>query len=203
MRSKDVASKQTIISPPRLRILHYEHPLLREKARDVRAVGTREREMIAAMAETMYAAPGCGLAATQVGLMERIFVADIDYDRDDQTVERNLRVFINPEVVWESAEDESLREGCLSLPGLEGEVYRPSVIRVVYRDENFEQFEIEADGMLARVIQHENDHLNGIMFIDRLPMLKRKLLAGKLNKLKKETEQSMPEPGAKYPIALL
>jgi peptide deformylase len=194
--------RNTIISPPKFRILHYEHPLLREKARDVRGVGRRERELIAAMAETMYAAPGCGLAATQVGLLERIFVADIDYDRDDPSVERSLRVYINPEIVWESDEDESLREGCLSLPGLEAEVFRPERIRVVARDENFEEFTVDADGLLARVIQHENDHLQGIMFVDRLPLLKRKLLSVKLNKMNRDTESSMPPPGTTYPVII-
>lgn len=196
-----MADTGTLVSPPRLKILHYEHPLLRQVAREVAGVGPRERDLIAAMAETMYAAPGCGLAATQVGVLERIFVADIDYDREDPSIERNLRVFINPEIVWESDEDEPLREGCLSLPGLEGEVFRPQRIRVVARDENFKAFEVEADELLARVIQHETDHLNGIMFVDRMPVLKRSMLTLKLGKLKRETEQEFPTPlGCSYPI---
>jgi len=171
----------------KLKIIKYEHPLLRQKARKVERIGPRERELIAAMADTMYDAPGCGLAAPQVGVLEQIFVADADFDRDDPNSERHLRVFINPVIVWESEEDEPMKEGCLSIPGIEGEVYRPKRIIVRARDENFEPFELEADEMLARVIQHETDHLHGILFIDRMAKFKRSLLAGRLGKLRRDT----------------
>ncbi|MGI8908376.1 MAG: peptide deformylase [Candidatus Sumerlaeaceae bacterium] len=188
----------------KLKIIKYGHPLLREKAHDVKGVGTRERELIAAMAETMYTAHGIGLAATQVGVMERLFVVDVDQDRDDDAEDaegsRLLRVFINPEIVAESEEDEPFKEGCLSIPGIDGEVYRPTRVKVVARDENFQPFEIEADTLLARVIQHEHDHLNGVLFIDRLPLLKRPLVAGSLNKLKKEVLQELPLLSGEYPI---
>jgi peptide deformylase len=189
-----------------LKILKYGHPLLREKAHELKGVGSRERDLIAAMAETMYAARGIGLAATQVGVMDRLFVVDVDQDRseDDEDLHetRLLRVFINPEIVEESVEDEPFKEGCLSIPGLDGEVYRPSRVKVVARDENFESFEVEADELLARVIQHEYDHLNGVLFVDKLPLLKRPLVAGALGKIKKETLEELPSLPGEYPIWL-
>jgi peptide deformylase len=189
-----------------LKILKYGHPLLREKAHELKGVGSRERDLIAAMAETMYAARGIGLAATQVGVMERLFVVDVDQDRseDDEDVEetRLLRVFINPEIVEESVEDEPFKEGCLSIPGLDGEVYRPSRVKVIARDENFEPFEVEADELLARVIQHEYDHLNGVLFVDKLPLLKRPLIAGTLNKIKKQALDELPGLPGEYPVVV-
>jgi peptide deformylase len=184
----------------RLKILHYGHPLLREKAFDLKGVGRRECELIEAMAETMYSARGIGLAATQVGVLERLFIVDIDQE-DDDPLTRRLQVFINPEIVWESEEDEPFKEGCLSIPGVEGEVYRPKRIKVVARDENFEPFELEADGLLARVIQHENDHLNGVLFVDRLALLKRSEVAGTLSRLKKATLEELKSlEGVEYPL---
>lgn len=185
-----------------LKILHYGHPLLREKAFDLKGVGRRERELIAAMAETMYAAHGIGLAATQVGVLERLFIVDVDQEEEDPST-RRLRVFINPEIVWESEEDAPFEEGCLSVPGIHGEIYRPTRIRIFARDENFEPFEMEADELLARVIQHENDHLNGILFVDRLALLKRSEIAGDLNRLKRATLEELAQlHGREYPIPL-
>jgi peptide deformylase len=174
----------------RLKILHYGHPLLREKAQEIRQVGREERELIEAMAETMYEGRGIGLAATQVGVMKRLFVVDVDQD-EGKPESRRLRVFINPEIVWESEEDAPFEEGCLSLPGVYGEVYRPTRVRIVARDEHFEPFELEADEMLARVIQHENDHLDGVLFVDRLALLKRRDVAGELNRLKLATLEEL------------
>jgi peptide deformylase len=186
-----------------LKIIKYGHPLLREKARDVKSVGRREKDLIAAMTETMYHARGIGLAATQVGVMERLFVVDADQDREDEREEsRNLRVYINPEIIWESDEDEPFDEGCLSIPEVNGEVYRPNRIRISARDENFELFEEDADELLARVIQHETDHLNGVLFVDRMTLIKRSLLAGTLNKMKKSTLEEYPGLPKDYPIKL-
>lgn len=186
----------------RLKILHYGHPLLREKAFDVAGVGRRERELIEAMAETMYEARGIGLAATQVGVLQRLFLVDIDRDEEVPGSGR-LQVFINPEIVWESAEDAPFEEGCLSIPGVQAEVYRPKRIKVVARDEHFEPFEIEADDLLARVIQHEKDHLDGVLFVDRLAQAKRAALAGDLNKIKRSTLEELASlVGAEYPIVL-
>ncbi|MGB9691399.1 MAG: peptide deformylase [Candidatus Sumerlaeaceae bacterium] len=184
----------------RLKILHYGHPLLREKAFDLKKVGRRERELIEAMAETMYAAHGIGLAATQVGVLERLFLVDVDQEHDDP-VTRRLQVFINPEIVWESEEDAPFEEGCLSIPGVNGEVYRPKRVKVVARDENFEPFELEADELLARVIQHEYDHLNGILFVDRLALLHRTKVAGQLSKIKQAALDELAMlTGAEYPL---
>ena len=190
----------------RLKILQYGHPLLREKAADVKSIGTREKELFAAMAETMYAANGIGLAGPQVGVMERIFVLDIDQERSEDEEEsresRRLQVFVNPEIVWESEEDEPYEEGCLSIPNLHKEIYRPAVIKVVARDENFEEFEVEADELFARVIQHENDHLNGVMFVDHLSKISRALVAGELNRIKHATQEELPTLSGSYPIEL-
>jgi peptide deformylase len=185
-----------------LKILKYGHPLLRDKAFDVKALDRLTSELIEAMAETMYAARGIGLAATQVGVMQRLFVLDVDHDRDaeDPMSTRNLQVFINPEIVAESEEDEPYTEGCLSIPGMEGEVYRPSVIKIVARDQNFEPIETEIGEMAARVFQHERDHLDGVLFVDKLALIKRSLVAGQLNKMKRETLAELPELSDKYPI---
>jgi peptide deformylase len=208
-----------------LKILTYGHPLLRERAKELAATGERERDLIAAMAETMYENGGIGLAATQVGWMARLFLADVgpgdggevsDDDEDDDDAEtdgacqvaeedpdgrpRHLRVFINPQIIEESPEDEPFSEGCLSIPEVRGEVFRPLRVRVRARDENFEPFEFETGGLLARVIQHELDHLDGVLFVDKLPLLKRSLLAGQLNRIKQATLDELPTLGEKYPI---
>lgn len=185
-----------------LKIIRYGHPLLREKAFDVKRFGSRERELIAAMAETMYRAHGIGLAAPQVGVLERLFVVDVDQDNDaeDPIATRNLRVFVNPEIVFESDDDEPFKEGCLSIPEVEGEVYRPSRIRIVARDATFEPFELDADELLARVVQHENDHLNGILFVDKLAQLKRSLLGGQLGRLKKDSLAELSGLPDAYPL---
>lgn len=179
----------------RLKILQYGHPLLRHKALEIKSLGSREKDLIAAMAETMYAARGIGLAATQVGVMERLFVVDVDQVEDDDRAEssRLLQVFINPEILWESEEDEAFEEGCLSIPNVQKDVYRPEAVTIRALDENFEPFELETDGLLARVIQHELDHLDGVMFVDRLSQLKRALVAGELNKLKSATRAELDQ----------
>lgn len=190
-----------------LKIIQYGHPLLREKAKDIKQVGSREKELIRLMGETMYDARGIGLAAPQVGVMERLFVLDVDQgrrkDSNGKELERGrLQVFINPEIVWESEEDEPYDEGCLSITGIDGEVFRPSQIKVVARDENFELFEVEADELFARVIQHENDHLNGVLFVDHLKLARRTRIAGALNKLKKATLEELPSLSGEYPILI-
>lgn len=188
----------------RLKILQYGHPLLREKAFDVKQLGTREKDLIEAMADTMYGANGVGLAATQVGVMDRIFVLDVEQlqgkDAEDQVQSRRLQVFINPEIVWESEEDAPYEEGCLSIPELHRDVYRPETIKVIARDENFEQFEMEADDLLGRVIQHELDHLNGILFIDHLSKLSRAMVAGDLNRIKRAAQDELDKLEEQYPV---
>lgn len=164
----------------------YGDPCLREKAQAVEAVSEEVRQLVRDMGETMYGAKGIGLAAPQVGVGLRLFVSDVSYEReeDGSTVNRHLKAFINPEVVWESEEDEPYMEGCLSVPEVEGEVYRPSSIRLRYLDEKGKAHERLLEGIEARCAQHEIDHLDGILFVDRVAPLKRRLLAGKLNRLK-------------------
>ena len=130
---------------------------------------------------------------------------DDDDDDDDQIVGAydDLLVFINPEIIEESAEDGPYDEGCLSIPDVRGEVYRPLRVKMRAMDEHLEPFEVQADGLLARVIQHELDHLNGVLFVDHLPLMKRTLLAGDLNRLKKASLEELPSlEGMEYPIVL-
>jgi peptide deformylase len=182
-----------------LTVLTYGNDVLRKLSQSVERLTTDDRELISSLSETMYALRGVGLAATQVGVLKRILVLDVDQvlqqsaNGKPKKNARNLQVFINPEMLWESDEDEPFTEGCLSIPGIEAEVYRPVRIRVRYRDGTFEEKELETDGLLARVLQHEIDHLNGKLFVDRVSGMKRILMAGRLNRLKKETGERPPD----------
>ena len=149
-----------------LKILEYPDPRLRRVAAPVTAVTAEIRALVRDMAETMYAAPGIGLAATQVDVHKRVIVMDLSEARDE------LRVFIDPELVTAAGDVES-EEGCLSLPGYYDRVQRAAAIRVRALDADGKPFELEADGMLAVCIQHEMDHLIGKVFVDRLSPLKR------------------------------
>jgi len=158
-----------------LTILEYPDPRLKKVAAPVAAVTADVRNLVRDMAETMYAAPGVGLAATQVNVHKRVIVIDISEHKDD------LRVFINPEIL--SAEGEAeCEEGCLSVPGYYDKVTRAERVRVRALDEHGETFELDADGMLAVCIQHEMDHLVGKVFVEYLSPLKRARLAAKLRK---------------------
>lgn len=178
-------------------VLTYGDDTLRKVSKPVELLTAEDRELISSLGQTMYAEHGVGLAAPQVGVLKPILVLDVDQVQhpsakasdagQPKKIARNLQVFINPEIIWESEEDEPFTEGCLSVPGIEAEVYRPARIRLRYHDTNFERKELEADGLLARVLQHEIDHLNGKLFIDRVGGIKRVLMAGRLNRLKKET----------------
>ena len=158
-----------------LDILEYPDPRLRKVARPVAAVTADIRKLVRDMAETMYAAPGVGLAATQVDVHKRIIVIDVSDTHDA------LTVLINPEIV--SAEGESdCEEGCLSLPGYYDKVRRAARIEVRALNERGEPFELSADGMLSVCIQHEMDHLVGKVFVDYLSPLKRARIAAKMRK---------------------
>ena len=158
-----------------LPILEYPDPRLKKVATPVAAVTADVRRLVRDLAETMYAAPGVGLAATQVNVHRRVIVIDISDHKD------SLRVFINPELL--SAEGEAeCEEGCLSVPGYYDKVTRCATVRVRAQNESGEHFEIDADGMLAVCIQHEMDHLLGKVFVDYLSPLKRARLTGKLRK---------------------
>lgn len=170
-----------------LKIIKYGDERLHSKSENLNKITENDRKDIEEMIETLYSVPNAvGLAAVQVGIMKRIFVLDVDWLKEDNA-KRKTQIFINPEIIWEDEEDEAFTEGCLSFPGIEADIYRPIAIRLKYRDIKFEEKIIEADGYLARAIQHELDHVNGVVIIDRIPALKRRLIAGKLNKLKKET----------------
>ncbi len=158
-------------------ILHYPDPRLREVADPVDEVTDEIRTLIEDMAETMYDAPGVGLAATQLGIKKRIFVIDLAGDDEPS----DLRVFINPELS-DAAGTQTWDEGCLSFPGGNAEIKRAATIRVRALDANGQAFELEADGLMAVAIQHENDHLNGILMIDKLNPLKKRLLGRKMSK---------------------
>jgi peptide deformylase len=163
-----------------LNVLCYPDPRLHKVAKPVGQVDSRVKKIVADMAETMYEAPGVGLAATQVDIHERIVVIDVSDEQNE------LRVFINPEIIWSSPEKKSWREGCLSVPDFYDEVERPAQVKVRALDLNGKEFEIDADGLLAVCLQHEMDHLQGKVFVEYLSMLKRTRVSQKLKKRAKE-----------------
>ncbi|CAJ0786826.1 Peptide deformylase 1 [Ralstonia mannitolilytica] len=163
-----------------LNILQYPDPRLHKVAKPVAVVDDRIRKLVADMAETMYEAPGVGLAATQVDVHERVITIDVSETRDE------LRVFINPEIVWASVERKVWDEGCLSVPDIYDKVERPDRVRVRALNEKGETFELEADGLLAVCIQHEMDHLMGKVFVEYLSPLKQTRIRSKLKKHQRE-----------------
>jgi peptide deformylase len=167
---------------PLLQILEYPDPRLRKVAQPVTVFDGRLRQLVADMAETMYAAPGIGLAATQVDVHERLIVIDVSENKD------HLRVFINPEIVWASEETALCEEGCLSVPGVYDEVRRPARVQVRFQDVDGQTHEIDCEGMLAVCIQHEMDHLTGKVFVDYLSVLKQDRIRTKLKKRKSKEE---------------
>jgi peptide deformylase len=158
-----------------LPILHYPDERLHTIAAPVAAVDDRIRRLVRDMAETMYAAPGIGLAATQVDVHERVIVIDISDARNE------LQVFINPEIIDSSGEEES-EEGCLSVPGIFDLVRRAATVKVRALDENGVSRVVDADGLLAVCVQHEMDHLQGKVFVEYLSRLKQQRIAAKLKK---------------------
>jgi peptide deformylase len=163
-----------------LDILEYPDSRLRKVASPVASVNEDIRKLVADMAQTMYAAPGVGLAATQVNVHKRVLVIDVSEARDD------LRVFINPEIVAAEGELEC-EEGCLSVPGYYDKVIRAAKITVRAQNERGDAFELSTDGMLAVCVQHEMDHLVGKVFVDYLSPLKRSRLAARLRKKQRLT----------------
>ncbi|MFA9438814.1 peptide deformylase [Uliginosibacterium sp. sgz301328] len=158
-----------------LPILHYPDERLHKRAKPVAVVDERIRTLVANMAETMYAAPGIGLAATQVDVHERVVVIDISEDKTD------LRAFINPEIL-ERRGEQTCEEGCLSVPGIYDTVTRSEWVKVRALNERGESFELETDGLLAVCIQHEIDHLDGKVFVEYLSQLKQGRIKTKLAK---------------------
>ncbi len=167
------------------KILAYPDPILREKAQPVAEVTDEIRQLVDDMAETMYDAPGVGLAANQVGVPLRIFVIDIaDEDEPSQ-----LLTFINPEIVKKNGKID-WREGCLSFPGVSEDIQRAEQVTVRALDRDGKTFELSADGLLAVAIQHENDHLDGVLMIDKFNAVKRRLIGRKVAKALQEQEHA-------------
>ena len=162
-----------------LPILHYPDPRLHTVAKPVAEVTNTIRQLVKDMAETMYEAPGIGLAATQVNVHQQVIVIDLSDERDQ------LQVFINPEIVWASEEKKVWHEGCLSVPDFYDEVLRPSEVKVRALNLDGKPFELHADGLMAVCIQHEMDHLKGKVFVEYLSSLKRMRIASKLKKKSK------------------
>lgn len=169
-----------------LPILEIPDPRLKTVSTPVEAVDDGVRTLVADMFDTMYAAPGIGLAAIQVGVPKRILVIDLQEDEDEEGKPvRTPRVFINPEILEESDDLSSYNEGCLSVPDQYADVVRPATVRARWLDEQGQAHEEQLEGLLATCLQHEMDHLEGILFIDHLSRLKRDMLIKKLNKLRK------------------
>lgn len=163
-----------------LPILRYPDPRLHKVAQPVQVVDDRIRQLVRDMAETMYDAPGVGLAATQVDVHERVVVIDVSEEGND------LLVLINPEITWKSDEEQTYEEGCLSVPGVYDEVKRAASIRVQALNEQGEPFQFEAEGLLAVCVQHELDHLLGKVFVEYLSPLKQGRIKTKLRKQERE-----------------
>lgn len=153
-------------------ILFYPDKRLRNPGEEVEEFDAELHQLIDDMAETMYSAPGVGLAAPQLGLSKRLFIVDVATGEDEPS---DLRVFINPEIV-EAEGETTFNEGCLSFPGIREDIDRAERIKVRAFDRDGEPFELEADGLLAIAIQHENDHLDGKLMIDHLSVLRRRLV---------------------------
>jgi peptide deformylase len=172
-------------------------PKLRLKSAPVERVDTELLAFADDMLETMYDAPGIGLAAIQVGVPRRLVVLDVSKNEEA----KEPQILINPEVVWSSDERNVYEEGCLSIPDYYAEVERPSRVRVTYLDGKGERREVEADGLLATCLQHEIDHLNGVLFIDYLSRLKRDTVIRKFTKAAKREAPPSDKPGAAPPEA--
>ena len=167
------------------KILTEPDPFLRKKSQSVEKVDDSIRKVMDDMLETMYEAPGIGLATIQIGIPKRIIVLDISKDPE----KKEPMYFINPEKVYTSKDQATYEEGCLSVPGQFAEIDRPDKCHIKYLDYNGDSKELKAEGLLATCIQHEMDHLEGILFIDYLSKLKRSMITKKLSKQKKELER--------------
>jgi peptide deformylase len=168
-------------------ILEAPDPFLRKISEPVVTFGEELKTLIADLFETMYVAPGIGLAAIQVGVPRRLLVIDLQEPKEEEGEPvRDPRVFINPEILWASDTEVPYTEGCLSVPEQYAEVLRPDRIRARWQDETGKTHEKEIEGLLAVCLQHEMDHLEGILFIDHLSRLKRDILMKKLAKWRKE-----------------
>ena len=167
---------------PQRKIITEPDTILREKSVSIEKVDNELRGLMDDMLETMYAAPGIGLAGVQVGILKRLIVIDVSKDNE----KKSPLFLINPEIISKSSNTSVYEEGCLSLPGYFAEIERPNECQIEYIDYHGKKKEMKASGLLATCIQHEVDHLNGILFIDYLSKLKRDMVIKKLIKNKKE-----------------
>jgi peptide deformylase len=176
-----------------LPIVAYGDPVLRKKAEPITKDYPKLDALLDNMKETMYGAYGVGLAAPQIGLAIRLFLVDTSpfaeeeaFTEEEQKALKNFkRTFINAEILEEEGDEWAFNEGCLSIPDVREDVFRHSKIKIRYQDENFETHTEEFDGLIARVIQHEYDHIDGILFTDKLSTLKKRLIKGKLSNISK------------------
>ena len=166
------------------KIITIPDPILREKSQAIVNFDNNIKKLMDDMLETMYAAPGIGLAAIQIGIAKRVIVIDVSKDQ-----KKSPFFFVNPEIIWKSESKGSYEEGCLSIPNQFALVERPEKCKVKYLDYNGQQRILEAEGILSTCIQHEVDHLNGVLFIDHLSKLKKSLIEKKASKQKKERER--------------
>ena len=170
----------------RLKIRTLPDPVLRQKAQPVKVVDARIVKFMEDMLESMYIGNGIGLAANQVGVLERIITVDISEERNGT----KALLMANPTITWSSEETFTYREGCLSVPEQYAEVTRPKNVRLTYLDRAGKLQEVEAEGLLSQCFQHEVDHLNGKLFIDYLSPLKRRMMLRKLEKAQREQDFS-------------
>ena len=176
-----------------LPIVAYGDPVLRKKAKDIPSNYPKFKELVDNMFETMYNASGVGLAGPQVGLPLRIFVIDATPFAEDEDLSQEeqeqlsgfKKVFVNAVIEEEEGEEWAFNEGCLSIPDIREDVHRKPGITITYQDEEFKSYTERYDGLIARIIQHEYDHIEGILFTDKLSSLKKRLLKGRLEKISK------------------
>lgn len=176
-----------------LPIVAYGDPVLKKKAKEITPEYPDFKELLENMFETMYGAHGVGLAAPQIGRAIRLFLVDTTPFADDENLSEEERdelgsfkkVFINAEILTEEGEEWPFSEGCLSIPGINEDVFRQPDITIRYQDENFKEHTATYSGLIARVIQHEYDHIEGILFTDKLSSLKKRLIKGKLTNISK------------------
>ena len=171
-----------------LKLYEYPDEILRQKCKKVTTVDAKTRRLLDDMLETMYADKGCGLAAPQIGLSVRIIVCDSNPSDEDLSARKPMHL-INPEIIWHSDTTVLFNEGCLSLPDQRADVERYETVRVRYLDYNGNEQEILADDLLAIILQHEIDHLDGILYIDHISRLKRARLLKKLEKFKENRDK--------------
>ena len=167
------------------KILTIPDPILRKKSSVVNKIDKEIRNLMDDMVQTMYDAPGIGLAAIQIGIPKRVIVMDLSKDPD----KKNPMYFVNPEITWKSDTNSSYEEGCLSIPNQFAKIDRPEKCHIKYLDYDGHEKKIKAEGLLSTCIQHEIDHLNGILFIDYLSKLKKEIIIKKASKSKKELER--------------